>query len=131
MELILPTKITLKSSDIHGLGIFATKKIKKGEVIEESPFMRLPIEPGESSPLFSNYRFAWPKGEGWHSHVVGMGYASYYNHSDNPNAEWNNNLENMTFMFTALTDIKPGEEIFVYYGPETYWFDGQTKVEGK
>ena len=131
MELILPTKITVKSSDIHGLGVFATKKIKKGEIIEECPLMVLPIEPGQTSGLFMNHRFAWPKGIGWYQHVVAMGYASYYNHSDTPNADWENSMENGTFYFRALTDIKPGEEIFVWYGDDNYWSDGRSDIEIK
>ena len=124
MELILPTKITVKSSDIHGLGVFATKKIKKGEIIEECPLMVLPIEPGQTSGLFMNHRFAWPKGIGWYQHFVAMGYASYYNHSDTPNADWDIHPQNEdVFRFYALEDIYPDQEIFVYYGDESYFLD--------
>lgn len=131
MEIIVPTKIIIKSSDIHGLGVFATKRIKKGELIEESPYLILPIPTGERSSLLMNYRFAWPKGIGWRDHVVGLGYASYYNHSNDPNADWNSDLDTNTFKFTALRDIKPGEEIFVWYGDENYWDDGRADIELK
>lgn len=131
MELILPTKITVKSSDIHGLGIFAKENIMKGEIIEECPFLFLPIEYGTKSALLMYYRFAWPKGSGPFQHVVAMGYASYYNHSDKPNADWENNFENNTFIFRAIEDIKAGEEIFVWYGDENYWFDGRSDIEIK
>ena len=131
MELNMPTKIAVKSSDIHGLGVFATKRIKKGELIEESPILPLPILPGERSALLMNHRFAWPKGLGWREHVIALGYACYYNHSDNPNAEWNSDEESVTFKFTALRDIKPGEEIFVFYGDSNYWEDGRQDVEIK
>lgn len=131
MEINVPTKIILKSSDIHGLGIFATKRIKKGELIEECPILPLPIEPGERSSLLMNHRFAWPKGIGWREHVIAMGYASYYNHSNDPNADWDSDVENGTFKFTALKDIKVGEEIFVWYGDENYWDDGRADIEIK
>jgi SET domain-containing protein len=131
MELILPTKIIVKSSETHGLGVFAKENIKKGEIIEECPFLKLPIEMGQRSTLLMNHRFAWPKGSGPFEHVVAMGYASYYNHSNEPNADWDNNFDNETFLFTALKDIKKGEEIFVWYGDDNYWSDGRSDIEIK
>lgn len=131
MELILPTKISVKPSDIHGLGVFANEKISKGEVIEETALLELPIQKGERSTLLMNHRYVWPKGAEWYCHVVALGCGSLYNHSNTPNADWNNNLENNSFLFTALEDIEPGEEIFVYYGDETFWADGRSNIEIK
>lgn len=131
MELIIPTKITVKPSELHGLGVFALRKIKKGEIIEETPLLQLPIEPGERSTLLMNHRYVWPKGSEWECHVVALGYGALYNHSNTPNADWENNFENKTFIFTALKDINPGEEILLYYGDESFWADGRSDIEIK
>jgi tRNA-specific adenosine deaminase 3 len=78
----------------------------------------------------NDYRFNWPQGSGadWDKQVLAWGYGSLYNHSDNYNAVWNSNTQNETFKFTAVKDIQPDEEIFVYYGGVTYWEDGRTNT---
>jgi hypothetical protein len=35
------------------------------------------------------------------------------------------------FEFFSLRDIEPNEEIFVYYGGQSYWEDGRTSIEIK
>jgi SET domain-containing protein len=49
-----------------------------------------------------------------------------YNHNETPNAAWRSNLENNTFEFYALKNIRQQEEIFVWYGDTNYWNDGRT-----
>ena len=52
-----PKKVYVKKSPVHGWGVFASEKIFKDELIEECTILELPIEKGESSPLFLDYRF--------------------------------------------------------------------------
>ncbi|NBX07285.1 MAG: SET domain-containing protein-lysine N-methyltransferase, partial [Proteobacteria bacterium] len=48
-------------------------------------------------------------------------YGMVYNHSDSPNAEWEIDDDDIRFVrFTALREIKKGEEILHSYGQE-YW----------
>jgi SET domain-containing protein len=51
-----------------------------------------------------------------------------YNHSNNANASWRSNFELNSFEFYALREILPNEEIFIYYGGESYWNDGRNHV---
>jgi len=127
----VPQKIYLDDSPIHGLGVFAMNKIVQGEVIEEAPFLTLPIEKGKSSPLFIDYRFNFPSGHDWTHQVLVMGYGGYYNHSDDNNAYWITDTEKNTFIFIASRDILPGEEICTYYGDVNYWNDGRKNIEVK
>lgn len=131
MELQPPKKIYVKHSPISGLGVFAKEKILKAEVIEECPILSLPNKPGESSPLFIDYRFNFPSGSGsnWKEQVISLGYGSLYNHSNENNAIWYSDNSKRTFIFEAVRDIEAGEEIFTYYGPDTYWSDGRTHTE--
>ena len=55
-------KIELRKSTIHGWGVFAKEDIEANEILEEDPFLKLPIAKGESSPLFIDYRFNYPSG---------------------------------------------------------------------
>ena len=124
-------KIEFKTSPVHGLGVFATEKILKGEVIEKCPVLSLPINKGEVTSLLIDYRFNWPSGSEWEEQVVPLGYASLYNHSSTPNAYWYSVYEERVFLFIASNDIEVGEEIFIYYGDENYWNDGRNRIEVK
>ena len=126
-----PRKVYLDDSPIHGLGVFAMDKIVQGEVIEEAPFLVLPINKGESSPLFIDYRFNFPSGHDWTHQVLVMSYGGYYNHSDESNAYWITDNKKETFIFIASRDILPGEEIFTYYGDSNYWNDGRKNIQVK
>ena len=129
VTILPPKKIYVKKSPIHGLGVFAGEKITKEEIIEECPILTLPINKGESSGLLLDYRFNWPQGTEWEEQVVGLGFASLYNHSESPNAYWISNYEKRTFNFIASRDIQVGEEIFVWYGDMSYWNDGRSSIE--
>lgn len=127
-----PTKIFVQPSALHGRGVFAKHFIHQGEIIEECPFLSLPIQPGESSPLFLDYRFNFPSGtENWEEQVIALGFGSLYNHSDSPNAYWYSDSSKRTFLFLAGKNIERGEEITVYYGDEAYWNDGRKKIIGE
>lgn len=128
VTILPPKKIYVKKSPIHGLGVFASKKIIKEEMIEECPILLLPINKGESSGLLLDYRFNWPQGTEWEEQVVGLGFASLYNHSETPNAYWISNNEKRTFNFIATRDIEVDEEILVWYGDMSYWNDGRQNI---
>jgi hypothetical protein len=120
-----PTKIEIKESPGRGLGVFATEDIEEGEIIEECLLLTLPIQRGEVSSLFLDYRFNYPQQGEWTEQVLGMGYGSYYNHSDNANAFWRDHPTIKAFQFVCSRKILSGEEIFVYYGDNNYWNDGR------
>ena len=124
--MIYNSKIYVNKSPIHGWGVFAKEDIEDGEMFEECPILVLPIKQGEVSPLLIDYRFNWPQGVEWQEQVIGLGFASLYNHSENANAYWISNLENRTFQFISNRKINKDEEIFVWYGDINYWNDGRT-----
>lgn len=123
-----PKKIYVDKSPIQGLGVFASDFIEENELIEECSILTLPIEKGEVSGLLLDYRFNYPSGVEWEEQVVGLGFASLYNHSETPNAYWVSNNDKRTFKFIANKKISPGDEILVYYGDVNYWNDGRTHV---
>lgn len=127
-RLFFNSKIELRKSSIHGWGVFAKDDINANEILEESPFLILPINKGESSSLFIDYRFNFPSGD-WKYQVLPMGFSCYYNHSENPNAGWYTDNENEIFVFTATRLIKKDEEICTYYGDINYWSDGRANIK--
>lgn len=131
MTIQQPLKIEVKKSPIHGWGVFAAKDIEKDEVIEICPILSLPTKRGDINYILPDYTFQWPKTDSWTEFVVSLGYGSLYNHSNNPNANWTHDFENRTFIFFSTKPIKKGEEIFIFYGDESYWADGRSHIEVK
>lgn len=129
IEILPPSKIIIRESSVHGLGVFCLHPIYSGETIEECPIFTLPIPKGESSSLLIDYRFNWPQGNEWHEQVVSWGYGSLYNHSESPNSYWVSDVDRRTFKFIATRDIIPGEEIFIWYGDINYWNDGRNSTQ--
>ena len=110
-------KISIKQSLISGggRGVFAEKDFKKGEVIEVCPLITDYKKNFENSKI-KDYTFKSkfkPDQE-----VIVFGMCSMYNHSDNFNVAHNQDPENM--IYTAIRDIKKGEELYVNYGGD-YW----------
>ena len=120
-----PSKIYVDKSSVHGWGVFAKETINEGEIFEEVPVLELPINKGEVTSLLIDYRFNWPQGVEWDKQVVGLGFASLYNHSNDANAYWVSDLEKNTFKFISNKKISSGDEIFIWYGDVNYWNDGR------
>ena len=124
-----PSKIYVDKSPVHGWGVFAKETINEGEIFEEVPVLELPINKGEVTSLLIDYRFNWPQGVEWDKQVVGLGFASLYNHSNDANAYWVSDLEKNTFKFISNKKISSGDEIFIWYGDVNYWNDGRTSID--
>ena len=121
MRIVPPTKIEIKPSEGKGLGVFATEDIALHEIIEEVAVLGIPSSQDDKQVLY-DYRFLFPTGKHTSKeNVIGLGYASFYNHSDKPNTLWVNDPRQRGFIFYAVKNIKAGEEILIYYGNEDYW----------
>lgn len=107
-------KIFVKKSRMHGYGVFAGKKIRKGEKIEECYVL---ISKGGDKTL-EDYYFDVKAKQG--RYALFTGYGSIYNHSNEPNAEYFINARKRIATIIATTTIQEGEEIYVSYGEE--WF---------
>ena len=111
--------IEVGNSDIHGHGVFATRKIAKGAIIERCPYIVIDDDDVAEANRLQDYLFTSPDEEG--DYLCVLGYGMVYNHSDSPNAEWEIDDDDIRFVrFTALREIKKGEEILHSYGQE-YW----------
>ncbi len=121
MTIVPPSKICVKNSPLHNLGVYSSDDIQKNEVIEICTFLSFPQSPTESLPVFGNYSFCYPRSENWKEHALVMGYGSFYNHSENPSVDWVTDESNRTFKFFAIRDIKKGEELFIDYGNGSYF----------
>jgi hypothetical protein len=124
IEFVQPTKIKLGYSfnESMGLGVFATKDIEPGELIERCYMVQLADRSRYQHDrqikryLYTN-RCSCQQCmiHGVHMNMV-LGYGMIYNHQDEPNTEWNFKWADDYADIICVKQIKEGQEIFVYYG---------------
>lgn len=118
--------ICIKDTGKYGKGVFATRDIKKDELIEVSPVIIFPKEDWKylKKTLILYYCFYWGKNDT----AFALGFGSLFNHSYTPNTNFENNKENLSIDFYALQDIFMGEELKINYNGDLnnkspLWFD--------
>ena len=113
-----------KSKVAHGYGVFASREIPRGDIVEECPAIVLPIVelPLIRKTKLHYYFFEYTAKE----FMVALGYGSLYNHSYTPNAQYRFDYRNKILRIRALTSIKKDEEIFFNYN---YYSDDRTPLE--
>lgn len=106
-----------------GRGVFAGRRIDKGELIEACPVIILSAadERMLTGTTLDHYLFAW--GEGTQGACLVLGLGSLYNHSPSPNAVACRNEPEARLEFVALRDIEAGEQVFVDYQWERAEYD--------
>lgn len=116
---------TLSDGELNR-GVFATRDIKKGELLHEAPVLPYSNEEHEhiEKTRLADYAFEY----GINHTCILLGYGMLFNHSYTPNATYDINFDNHTFDFYAYTDIKAGEEILINYNGEVdnddpLWFN--------
>ncbi|OEH91356.1 SET domain-containing protein [Bacillus solimangrovi] len=116
---------TLSNGELNR-GVFATRDIEKGELIHEAPVLPYPNAEHEfiEKTLLADYAFEYGKN---HSAIL-LGYGMLFNHSYEPNANYEISFEDHTFKFFAYTNITAGEEILINYNGEVddndpLWFN--------
>ncbi|SBT80831.1 histone-lysine N-methyltransferase, putative [Plasmodium malariae] len=144
----LHKRVYIGRSDYNGLGIFSLSKIKRNEIIEICPTVK--IENEDIPKKLINYLFEkkeqnmnkqivqilTKKDETANYKLFPLGYGILYNHSNSPNAfvhivrinkeKVNINIFTETvvssqiMIFRAQRDIQKNEEIFISYG-QCWW----------
>ena len=129
--MILPF-LTIATSPDRGRGVFTTKNIRKGTIVEISPVVVLSTKDRKAieHTLLHNYIFEW--GSTRKKAAMALGYISMYNHSYGSNCEYEMDFDNATMSIRAVKDIKKGEELSINYNAvhndETpVWFHEKVK----
>lgn len=112
---IIPPPVRVAAARGKGRGVYATRRIRRGEIFERAPVV--PLTPGQwrhvSKTILADYAFDW--GPSRQAASIVLGYGSLYNHSNTPNARFDYRLREKVYVFIALRDIKKGEEICTNY----------------
>lgn len=128
-----PTKVVVRKSPVHGLGVFATADIETGELVERCPMIPLEFRSKyhKDAKLFEYLYLCSEQIAEYAQNGVTMcmvlGYGMIYNHQDKPNANWNFNWSQNYADLIAQRAIVKGDEIFTYYGQ--YYFNTRTKIQ--
>ncbi|MEH6944452.1 SET domain-containing protein [Bacillus sp. JJ722] len=122
---------TLSDGELNR-GVFAKQDIKKGTLFHEAPVIPFPNAEHEhiEKTLLADYAFEY----GINHTAILLGYGMLFNHSYEPNAEYEINFDNHTFDFYAYKDIKAGEEILINYNGDVdiddpLWFNQDNNDE--
>jgi SET domain-containing protein len=114
--MLLPNLVIAPSKN-RGRGVYTTKNIAAGTVIEISPIIELSPKDRkqiEGTKLY-HYIFEWGKSK--RKAAVALGYVSMYNHSFDPNCEYEMDYENGNMTVRTIKSVKKGEELcFSYNG---------------
>jgi len=121
-------QVEVKKTRDKGLGVYALKNFKKGEVIENAPILTFNSKGRKilEKTILSHYVYPW---RSTRAAALVLGYGSIYNHSFSPNADWKQNFKTNVMVYRAIKDIKKGEEILINYNgepddmTEIDWFD--------
>lgn len=97
----------------YGRGLYATRRIRKGEVVERSPVLVVD-HPGQLNSTSMNvYMFEWRRGNS----ALALGLGSLFNHSEKrSNVTYNPVYQDLQILFVATRDIRKGEQLMINYG---------------
>jgi SET domain-containing protein len=99
--------IKVRKSNIHGRGVFATKSILSGTILE----CDIILLENNKKDLYT-YSFPWDKNH----YSICMGFASFLNNSENPNLKIKSiDKDKLTKTFITIRDIKADEELLIKY----------------
>ncbi len=102
------------SDSLNGIRcIRAARNIKKGELIESSPIILIPIEEIDdfNKTVLTNYDYDWDEKFG----AFVLGYCILTNHSFTANTIYKRNYETKRMEYFAAKDIKKDEEVYINY----------------
>lgn len=123
---MIEVKTSSLSNGEFNRGVFATRDISKGELLHEAPVISYPNDQHEhiEKTLLADYAFEYGKN---HSAIL-LGYGMLFNHSYQPNTDYEIDFKNHTFNFYAFTDIKKGDELLINYNGDVddndpLWFN--------
>lgn len=115
-----------------GRGVFTKEAIPAGTIIEVSPVLVLSNSDTQTvdTTKLHNYIFLWGVRET--RSCVALGYCSIYNHSYEPNCEYEMDFDAETMSIKTRRAIKKGEELQINYNGDAedqspVWFDVKRK----
>ncbi len=116
----------------RGRGVFATRDLAEGELLEVCDVLPYRMSFDRLSPELQRVVFNWSDDDErlpFHAHVLGLG--SFYNHANPANVRYEADRDNLLMRFYAVAAVGEGTELTINYdsddgGPtssDRFWFD--------
>lgn len=132
--------IVRHTGTVKGRGVFATRLIHQGELIEACPVVVFQTRYVDMPKEFQQLVFNWGElTKSGPATCLALGWGSQYNHNNPANVRYRADAVNRLMIFTAAREIQPGEELTINYNEtlgeiesiEDSWFDvtGITPLE--
>ncbi len=130
-KLLTSTSIYVMESKIPGAGrgVYAACDVKKGEVIETCPIIKVSKDEAAHLNESSLVTYFFYFGRNKEELLIALGFGSIYNHSYNPNADYKIQPTKNIIDFVAIKAIKKDTEITTNYNHGTpkdknpLWFE--------
>lgn len=120
-KILTSDKIYINNSKIPNAnrGVYASKDIKKDELIESCPLIEISQHDmaNLNESILVTYFFYFGKDK--QRLAIALGFGSIYNHTYKPNAKYKIKIKGSTIDFIALKDIKKDDEITFNYNNGT------------
>ena len=120
--------LVIAPSENRGRGVFTTRNIPAGTVIEISPVIELNQKERKQIEGTKLYHYIFEWGISRRKAAMALGYVSIYNHSFDPNCEYEMDYENANMTIRTIKNIKKGEELYFSYNGDPkdqtpLWFE--------
>jgi len=114
-------------SVIHGWGVFVTRDVQAGQLLECAPAL---IMDEAGADAMHNYRWGLKENDVGNFYIP-LGYGCLYNHSETPIARGCLDVRRCVLEFYSTANILKGQEVFVSYGDKYFDedFAGHRKSE--
>lgn len=115
------------SSAAAGRGVYATRSLPGGTVVEVSPVLLFP--PGEYEKhgkytQLDGYTFVWKRTAGQKAVMaLALGLGSLFNHSKQPNLSYTLDHAAHCIHYRTVRDVRPDEELTISYGAGRMWWE--------
>ena len=121
-----------QTGTLKGIGVFASRAIASGEVVEVSPVVQLKSDFDEMEVELQRRVFSWERLASISgTSAFALGYGSLYNHANPANMLYTSDLAGTAIKFIAARAIRLGEELTINYNgtggaqvsTEDIWFE--------
>jgi uncharacterized protein len=113
-HMLLPHLVIAPSKN-RGRGVFTTKNIPVDTVIEVSPVIELSQKERKQIEGTKLYHYIFEWGNSRRKAAMALGYISMYNHSFEPNCEYEQDYDAGTMTIRTIRNVKKGEELYFSY----------------
>jgi SET domain-containing protein len=119
MQLKLPDAHVKETGTAKGRGVFASRKFKKGELVEECAVVVVRAQLSDLPLELQRVVYDWEfLAKVRRSLAFALGFGSLYNHDDPANMRYEADREKRTLRFITVREIDADEELTINYSAE-------------